>query len=341
MAGLWIILLAVSVSPFTPAGAADEPNRHEFESVHMGTKFRIVVYADKATAGKAAKAAFARVAALENVMSDYKRDSELMKLCTQNDRQPGRPIKVSEDLFRVLSRAEKISTLSDGAFDVTVGPLSALWRITRRTQELPDAKELAEARELVGYRKVVLDPKAKSVAVKRKGMRLDLGGIAKGDAADQALIVLKSFGVDRALVAASGDIAVSDPPPGKGGWTVEIAPLGKEKPKYVLLANAAVSTSGDLFQYVEIKGVRYSHVLDPKTGLGQTGWRSATVIAKRGIEADSLTKAALLLPPDRAVKLIDAIYGAATFVAVKETEESKVTTFASKRFHAYLTDPPK
>ena len=106
-------------------------------------------------------------------------------------------------------------------------------------------------------------------------MRLDLGGIAKGDAADQAQAVLKAHGITAALVAASGDITVSDPPPGKDGWTVEIAPLGKEKPKYEKLANAAVSTSGDLFQFVEIKGVRYSHVLDPKTGLGQTGRRSA------------------------------------------------------------------
>jgi len=153
------------------------------------------------------------------------------------------------------------------------------------------------------------------------------------------LAVLKSNGIRSALVAASGDIAVSDPPPGKDGWTVEIAPLGKEKPKYVNLANAAVSTSGDQFQFVEIKGVRYSHVLDPKTGLGQTGRRSATVIAKRGIEADSLTKAMLLLPPDKAVKLINPIDGAATFVAVMDGDEVKTTQ--SKRFAGYLTDPPK
>jgi thiamine biosynthesis lipoprotein len=273
------------------------------------------------------------------VMSDYKRDSELMKLCLANDAAPGKPVKVSDDLFRVLNHAGKVWKQSEGTFDVTIGPLSSLWRITRRTQELPDAKELADAKALLGFDKVALDPAAKTVALKLKGMRLDLGGIAKGDAADQALAVLKSHGIQSALVAASGDIAVSDPPPGKDGWTVEITPLGKEKPKYVKLANAAVSTSGDLFQFVEIKGVRYSHVLDPKTGLGQTGRRSATVIAKRGIEADSLTKAMLLLPPEKAVKLIDSIEGAATFVAVMAGSEVKTTE--SKRFAGYLTDPPK
>jgi FAD:protein FMN transferase len=335
MAGLFVAWAVVSLSPFP----ADEPNRHEFESAHMGTKFRIVVYADKAKAEKAAKAAFARVAELENVMSDYKRDSELTKLCLANDSTPGRPVTIGDDLYRVLDHAGKVWTLSDGTFDVTVGPLSTLWRIARRTQELPDAKELTEAKALVGFDKVTLDPSAKAVSMKLKGMRLDLGGIAKGDAADQAIAVLKSHGIKSALVAASGDIAVSDPPPGKDGWTIEIAPLGKEKPKYVKLANAAVSTSGDLYQFVEIKGIRYSHVLDPKTGLGQTGRRSATVIAKCGIDSDSFTKAMLLLPPDKAVKLIDSIDGAATFVAVMDGDGVKSTE--SKRFVGYLTDPPK
>src|SRR5262245_24585153 len=316
MAGRWALVAAVSLSPFAARAGAGEPNRHEFESAHMGTKFRIVVYADRATAEKAAKAAFARVADLENVMSDYKRDSELMKLCIANDADPGRPIKVSDDLFRVLDHAGRVWKLSDGAFDVTVGPLSAIWRIARRTQELPDANELAVAKALVGFEHVTLDRKAKTVTLRLKGMRIDLGGIAKGDAADQALAVLKVHGIKSVLVAASGDIVVSEPPPDKDGWTVEVSPLGKEKPKYLKLASAAVSTSGDLFQFVEIKGVRYSHVLDPKTGLGQAGRRSATVIAKRGIEADSLTKAVLLLPADKAVELIESIDGAATFVAV-------------------------
>lgn len=337
--GRWVVLAAVSLSPFAASAGGDESNRHDFESAHMGTKFRIVVYAEKSVAEKAVKAAFDRVAALETVMSDYKRDSELMKLCLTNDAAPGKPVKVSDDLYRVLDHAGKVWKQSDGAFDVTVGPLSALWRLSRRTQELPDANELAEAKALVGFDKVTLDPKAKTVALKMKGMRLDLGGIAKGDAADQAQVVLKSHGIARALVAASGDVTVSDPPPGKAGWTVEVAPLGKEKPKTLTLSNASVSTSGDLFQFVEIKGVRYSHVLDPKTGLGQTGNRSATVIAKRGIEADSLTKAALLLAPERVVKLVDGIEGAATFVAVKEGDEVKTTQ--SKRFPSYLSDPAK
>src|SRR5579885_2196165 len=318
--------------------AADPAGRYEFESRHMGTVFRVVLYApDRATAEKAAGAVSDRAAELDKIMSDYDPKSELMRLCKRNDAEPGKPQPVSKDLFAVLEKAQEVSKLSGGAFDVTVGPLVRLWRDARRTQQLPDAKELATAKAKVGYEKVTLDPKARTVALKVPGMRLDLGGIAKGYAADAGLAVLRTFGITRALVAASGDIAVGDPPPGADGWVVEIAPIGKGMPaRSVKLANAAVSTSGDLFQYVEIGGVRYSHVLDPKTGLGLTGRRSVTVIAKKGVLADSLTKAASVLPAGKAVALIDSLDGAATYIVVKGSEQAEPEVTASKRFAGFL-----
>jgi thiamine biosynthesis lipoprotein len=320
------------------AAAGVTPERYEFESKHMGTTFRVVLYAtDRPTAEKAAKAVFARVDELERVMSDYDAKSELMRLCRANDAEPGKPVAVSKDLFKVLRTAQEVSRKSDGVFDVTVGPLVRLWRIARRTQQLPDPKELAEAKTKVGYEKVFLDPEKRTVTMKVPGMRLDLGGIGKGYAADEGLAVLRDLGISRALVAASGDIAVGDPPPGADAWAVEIAPIGKGMPaRRVKLANAAVSTSGDLEQFVEIGGVRYSHVLDPKTGLGLTGRRSVTVIARRGVQADSLSKAASVLPPEKALALIDSIDGAATSIAVKESDEAKVRVTASKRFAGFL-----
>jgi FAD:protein FMN transferase len=318
--------------------ATDPAGRHEFESKHMGTSFRVVLYApDRPTAEKAAKAVFGRVNELERVMSDYDAKSELMRLCRANDADPGKPIPVSKDLFEVLQKAQEVSQKSDGAFDVTVGPLVRLWRDARRTQQLPDPKELAEALTKVGYEKVVLDPEKRTVMLKMPGMRLDLGGIGKGHAADKGLAVLGKLGITRALVAASGDVAAGDPPPDSDAWVVEIAPLGKGMPaRRVKLANAAVSTSGDLYQFVEIGGVRYSHVLDPKTGLGLTGRRSGTVIAPRGIQADSLSKAASVLPPEMAVALIETIDGAATYIAVKESDGAEVRATASKRFAEFL-----
>ena len=321
-------------------GFAEEPDRFEFESTHMGTKFRIVAYGEKAMIERAKTAAFARVAELDQIFSDYKPDSEVMKLCKANDKEPNIFRSVSPEMIVVLKSSRKLSESCDGAFDVTVGPIVQLWRIARRTQQLPDAKELADAKSKVGYDKITIDETGLRVKLAVPGMRLDFGGIVKGYAADEALAVLNKHGITQALVAASGDIRVGEAPPGKTGWDIEIEPLNQTKQAIkVILKNQAVSTSGDLFQFVEIKGVRYSHVLDPKTGLGLTGQRRVMVIAKTGIQADSLTKACSVMPPDKAVKLIDGIDGAATLIVVKEKEDSPICETRSKRMNEFL--PPK
>ena len=308
--------------------------RFEFESKHMGTTFRIVLYApDEVTAKRAAAAAFERVTEIDNCMSDYKQTSELMQLCKAFATEVGEPRKVSGDLFFVLSKAEELSKRSDGTFDVTIGPVVQLWRHARRTQELPDAKEFAAARAKVGYQKVKLDAAKKTVQLTTPGMQLDLGGIAKGFAADEVLKLLREkFAIKSGLVGAYGDIACGDPPPGKDAWTVDIAPIAKsQKPRTLSLANAAVSTSGDLEQFVVINGVRYSHVLDPKTGLGLTGRRSVTVIAPNGATADSMTKAVSVLPAEQALKLVEDTPGAAAYIVILDKDEKPIVT-ASKRF---------
>ncbi len=314
--------------------------RFEFESKHMGTTFRIVLYAKNETAAKAAAdEAFARVAVLDGIMSDYKKDSELMKLCGAFATDVGEPVPVSAELFFVLAKAAELSKASGGAFDVTVGPVVQLWRLARRTQQLPDTKELAEARAKVGHDKVKLDAANHTVQLLTPGMQLDLGGIAKGYAADEALKVLREkHGITRALVAAAGDITCGDAPPGKDAWDVDIAPIAKgQKPRHLKLANAAVSTSGDLEQFVVINGVRYSHIVDPRTGLGITGRRSVTVIAKNGITADSMTKAVMLLPLEKGLALVEALDGAAAYVVVVDPEE-KLAITASKRFNLFVAD---
>jgi len=308
--------------------------RFEFESKHMGTTFRVVMYApDKPTATGAARAAFERVATLDATFSDYNKKSEVMKLCETFATKVGPPNHASDDLLAVLLKADELSRRCDGAFDVTVGPVVQLWRHARRTQELPDPKEFAAARALVGYGKIKIDPVKKTVQLLTPGMQLDFGGIAKGYAADEVLKLLREkFNMKVALVAASGDIACGDAPPLTDGWKVDIAPISKnQKPRTLTLRNAAVSTSGDLEQFVEIKGVRYSHVLDPRTGLGLTGRRSVTVIAPNGTAADSMTKAVSVLPPERALKLIEDTPGAAAYIVILDKDEKPVIT-ASKRF---------
>ena len=323
------------------AARAEPPTtRFTFTEVHMGTEFKLILYApDQETAGKAAAAAFARIADLDATMTDYKETSELMRLCAKSG---GDPVPVSDDLFFVLSQAQETSRISDGAFDVTVGPVVRLWRNARRTQRMPDPEKLAAARELVGWKNVVLDEKAHTVRLLKPGMRLDLGGIAKGYAADEGLAVLKKQGITRALVAAGGDIAVSGPPPGADGWKIAIAPLkddaGDEGP-YMVLHDAAVSTSGDAEQYAEIDGKRYSHIVDPKTGIGLLGRMSATVVAPHGVVADSHTKIVCVLGPEKAFKILEKEDGvSARFVHLDD--DGKEATAVMKNFPP-LTNPDK
>lgn len=308
--------------------------RYEFTSPHMGTTFRVVLYtSDEKTAKTAADAAFKRIAELDGIMSDYKSTSELMQLCKKAG---GEPVPVSDDLFKVLTRALEISRITDGAFDITVGPVVRLWRLARRTMMLPAADDLARARALVGYQNVVLHAKDRTVALKLKGMQLDLGGIAKGYAARAALEVLRQHGIRHALVAGGGDIVVGDAPPGAAGWRIGIAPLENPNAKpqrYLSLKNAAVSTSGDAEQYVEIGGKRYSHIVDPKTGLGLTTRMSVTVIATDGKTSDGLATGMCVLGPERGLPIIEKLEGAAALFVIGGDKGPMAQ--ASKRFANY------
>ncbi len=274
----------------------------------MGVPFAAAFYApDEASANKAIEAAWARIEHLNSLMSDYDSASELMRLC--RDSRPGQPIRLSPELFRVLSKSVEVSELSDGGFDVSVGPLVKLWRRARRQKEFPDPKLLSEARELVGFRNIRLHCETCSVELLKPGMKLDLGGIAVGYAADEAIRVLKQHGLTRALIDGSGDIVVSDPPPGATGWRIGIASLREPEAApqhFATLANCSISTSGDAYQFVELGGQRYSHIVDPKTGLGLTERCSVTVIAPDGITADALATAVSVLGPERGLKLIDS-----------------------------------
>jgi FAD:protein FMN transferase len=300
--------------------------RFEFEEPQMGVPFRIVMYArNEKEAVEAASAAFQRIAQLNTIMSDYETDSEVSTLSRSSEE--GSPaVPVSDELWRVLSTAQQLAEQTGGAFDITVGPCAALWRKARREQQFPDAARLENARKKVGFKNLVLDEQTRTARLLRFGMRLDLGGIAKGFAADEALQQLRARGITRALVAASGDVAVSDPPPGQTGWRIEV--VGYDQPggppsAFVLLNNSAISTSGDLFQRLELNGVRYSHILDPSTCVGMTNRALATVIAGNCTLSDSLATIMTILPATEALALA-AEYKAAARIARLEDNEPVV-----------------
>lgn len=259
----------------------------------MGTVFRIVVHGDDAAAAQQAMdAAFARGGDLDSKLSDYRPDSEINRLSNS-------PVKVSDDLWTVLLAAWRIARESNGAFDVTLGPVVRLWREARRTHRLPSEGERSRARAQTGWQRVHLDHTSRTVHVD-PGTQLDFGGIAKGHTADQMLAVLRERGFPQSLVAAGGDLALGDAPPGQPGWRIKLDWTNQP----LTLKNSAVSTSGDTEQWVEIGGVRYSHIVDPRTGLGLTQSSPATVIAPTGLLADPLATALSVLTREEGAQLL-------------------------------------
>jgi len=333
---LWPLCLALVVTSCVSRERGKAAlSRYEYQQPQMGLPFRIVLYGPDEAIGKAdADAAFRRIAQLNATLSDYEAESELSQLSRTSGQ--GREIPVSEDLWRVLQRAQEVAERSGGAFDATVGPCVNLWRKARREKKMPDPVRLAEARKAVGYTHVRLNPERKTVQLLVPEMRLDFGGIAKGYAIDEALKILSLRGCTRALVSGGGDMAVSDPPPGKKGWRIELAPLdvtNAPPARFVLLSHAALATSGDLFQRLEIDGRRYSHIVDPRTGIGLTDHSLVTVIAADCMTADSLTKVVSVLGPQKGLEIIESTPGVAARV-VRQPGET-IETHESTRFARY------
>lgn len=301
----WLLPFVLTCGAVFAHSADPKPvlSRFEFSQPCMGTTFRITLYAEnEAQAKTAADAAFRKAHDLDAKMSDYKPDSELMKLSAKAGQGP---VVVSEELFDIIEKAQDISHITDGAFDITVGPVVKLWRLARRTREMPPSAELKSALSRVGYQKIDMNRDKSTIELKTADMKLDLGGIAKGYAADALIKILKDKGCPIALVAAGGDIVAGDAPPGKKGWYVEAVDLKNEKAQTLCLKNNAASTSGDLYQSVEIQGKTYSHIVDPKTGLGLTNRNLVTIIAPTGTAADALATALAVMDPDAGIRLME------------------------------------
>jgi thiamine biosynthesis lipoprotein len=331
-AWLWMAVLVWLLNSGCQSPAKHpELKRYSLAALHMATLFRIVLYAsDEDTANRAAETAFQRIAALEDILSDYDPRSELTRLCQS---PAGKPVVVSQDLFEVLSHSQRLAAATSGAFDVTMGPLVQLWRAARKTFALPTLETISAARARVGWWKLRLDRTQRTVTLLLPDMRLDLGGIAKGYAADQALICLRRMGICRAMVAAGGDIAVGDPPPGKRGWIVAIESLDSAPStpaQTVELRNAGISTSGDTEQFIEIQGQSYSHIVDPTTGLGLTQHIGVTIVAPDATMSDSVATAVSVLGAARGMAFVENRHSLAARIATVEDEEKRV--IESRRF---------
>ncbi len=352
-----VMVLALACTSTLPRLAAENPpsrsERFTFSQIEMGTKFTLTFYAeDVEAANTASAAAFARIGELNALLSDYDEASELSRLSASSPHKT--PVPVSDELWTVLTHAQRLARQTDGAFDVTVGPVVRLWRRARRQRELPESERLAQELAAVGFENVALEESGQTVQLQATGMRLDLGGIAKGYAADEALSVLQDHGITRALVDAGGDVVAGDPPPGESAWRIAIAMPTVEMPtttiptvsgrneqaadaksRYVFLANAAVAQSGDTWQSVEIDGRRYSHIVDPRTGIGLTNQLAVTVIAPDGISADSLASALSVLEAERGLQLIEELEETEALLVPRPEENAPPEEHASSGWKAF------
>ncbi|MEM9019407.1 MAG: FAD:protein FMN transferase [Planctomycetota bacterium] len=290
------------VSPRDPEAAlrvADEVaareglSRFGFSRRLMGTSVTITLYApDRASANNAANAAFVEMQRLESVMSDYPEsfpDSELLQLAKHASADPAQAREVSDDLWPVLVRSVQLHGASDGAFDITAKPFTQLWRISRQRGELPPQDAIDRHRPLVGIEHLHLNRQEQTARLGAEGAWLDLGGIAKGYITDQGLAVIRARGLKIAQVQAGGDMSLGQAPPGLAGWPINVPDFPKDDGGVGLALwhhNGGVSVSGDAFRFVEIGGVRYSHVVDPRTGLGVTGSRYCCVVGPSAFATD-------------------------------------------------------
>jgi len=287
---LFLLPLVGAVATARPAAKADTL-RLESSVVAMGSAYSVVVYGeDRTRMEEAVDAAFAEVQRLDQMLSNYKPESELSEI----NRYAGEhPVAVTQEMFDLLAACVEYSRESEGAFDITVGPLMKVWGFYKGTGRLPHRAEILSAMDRVGYRNIVLDATQRTVRFAKEGTELDPGGIGKGYAVDRMVEVLKQYGVQTALVSASGSsIYGLGAPPGEKGWKVEIRDPKNEKKSVaeVYLKDESMSTSGNYEKFFRAEGRIYSHIMDPRTGWPAQGALSVSAITPRTIDSEAWTK---------------------------------------------------
>ena len=320
---LWLLLISTTL----PA----QSNRFTFRRGLMGTQFKVILYtSDSLSAQKTYQAVSARMDSLNQIMSDYLDGSEINRLSASSG--SGQWMPVSKELFAVLSKAVTIARTSGGRYDPTIGPLSQLWRRAVRRNQFPSAKERKQARKAVGYQHIQFDSNKQAIRLNRPDMRLDVGGIGQGFAIDEALLVIRQFPVQAALLDIGGDILAYNTPPQQSGWRIDVGSgkSGDTDTLTVNLLNAAITTSGDTYRFLNYRGRRYSHIMNPRSGLGLRHFVRATVMAPEGYQADALTKVFSVAGWQKSRRLLRRFPGAELYIV--ENKKGKIRSWQSAGF---------
>ncbi len=302
----YILLFSSLVLIFYPSSSYST-NLYKYHQVSMGTVVEITLIGDEGgTANQAALRAFQEIKRIETLMSPWLDSSDVTRI----NRSAGKEwVKVSPETMEVIKKAQEISELSEGGFDITVGPLSELWRKAREKKSSPSVEHVKGKLDLVNFKNIEIDPGGK-VLLKKKGMAIDLGGIAKGYAVDRAFEILISFGYKNMIVNAGGDLRA-------GGlknnqpWSIGIQhPRDSKKIlARISASDTAVATSGDYEKFFLDQGKRYHHIFNPKDGFPTNGYRSVTILCKDGMTADALATAVFVSGPEKGYLLCQKLEG--------------------------------
>ncbi len=310
----------------------------------MGTLAHLKAIAkDPSTAKKCIETAFSEIEKVDELMSNYKSDSEI---CQVNRDAAKRAVKVSKSTFEVLQKSVEFSRLSAGAFDITIGPLAELWRAAAEANSVPTDAELLQARSKVGYELLYLDANEMTVRFAVDGMKLDLGGIAKGYAIDRAIEAMQNGGAIGGMVDIGGDIrCFGVPPPGKKTWLIGLqdpaGPQGSDQTQIVSagpvllvlkLTNAAIATSGGYRRFVLIQGRKYSHIMNRTTGASAEGLSSVTIISQNATDADALATAVSVMGTEKGLALIETIHQTEAILITSPPQYNLIKTSGAEKY---------
>lgn len=322
-----------------------ELRRFEYSQPIMGTELKIILYAsDKTSVALALNAVLEELEEQAKPINNYAHTSEVSKLAHA---PVDTDIALSRQLGELLYESKRWYDLTDGVFDVTSGSILALWSQSRKQLRVPTQQELAEAKARSGWQKLAMTSssnKYDSLRFLSEGVMVNVSGIATGYLVDIAMKTLHDQGIRSALIDIGGDIIVSEPPPDSEAWTIDIAGLdgGDVVQKRISIRNQAVTTSGDLNQFTEIDGVRYSHLVDPIVGAPIPRRTSATVVAKRGIDADAGATALAVLGWERAAPLLKNLPVDQVYIMEREFDRMvhETETEPATKYYEWIKDRP-
>jgi thiamine biosynthesis lipoprotein len=319
---------------FSNSSASSQTTKWRFEADKMGSPFTITIHStDSLQAKHFATSSLQLVDSLVHIFSDYDSSSEVSFI---NQHAASHSIPISPLMEELLIIAQDAFVKSGGTYNIAIGPLSQLWRSARANKQFPTKEQVETTKNDCHFKDLFIDTLNHTILFKKKGMRLDFGGLGKGFIGQKIIDYLKSNGIHNCMIDAGGKIETASPSYSHEKWKIGINKLESKSeilPRIIQLKNEAIASSGAIYQFYIYKGKKYGHIINPNTGYGITQPKNVTVIAQNGVVADWLATACSILPVDKAMKLIKDMHAEGMIVV---QEKNKIKYYKSSQFESYF-----